>query len=100
MNYHSYLALAWVCLFTGRFEDAATYSTLGIQVNPGFSILHASLVASYANLDRLSEAQTAAARLFEVAPGWTISQFARMDVVQPERMEGLTSALRKAGLPE
>ncbi|MFA1624792.1 adenylate/guanylate cyclase domain-containing protein [Rhizobium mongolense] len=100
MNYHSYLALAWVCLFTGRFEDAATYSTLGTQVNPGFSILHASLVASYANLDRLSEAQTAAARLFEVAPGWTIGQFVRMDVVQPERMEGLAAALRKAGLPE
>ncbi len=100
MNYHSYLALAWVSLFTARFEDAAKYSALGIQVNPGFSILHASLVASYANLGRLVAARTAAARLLEVAPGWTISEFVRMDVVRPQLMHGLAAALRKAGLPE
>lgn len=100
MNYHSYLALAWVHLFTARFEDAAKYSSLGIQVNPGFSILHASLVASYANLDCLEAAQAAAVRLLEVAPSWTISEFVRMDVVRPQLMEGLASALRKVGLPE
>lgn len=100
MNYHSYLALAWVSLFTARFEDAVKYSALGIQVNPGFSILHASLVASYANLGRLEAARTAAARLLEVAPGWTINEFVRMDVVRPRLMDGLASALRKAGLPE
>lgn len=100
MNYHSYLALAWVCLFTDRFEEALTYSALGIQVNPDFSIAHASLVASYANLGRLDEARAAAARLIEVAPGWTIGQFVRMDVVRPELMENLAAALRKAGLPE
>ncbi|MBY5839642.1 adenylate/guanylate cyclase domain-containing protein [Rhizobium leguminosarum] len=100
MNYHSYLALAWVCLFTERFEEAISYSTLGIQVNPGFSILHASLVASYANLDRVSEAKAAGRRLLEIAPGWTIGQFVRMDVVRPQLMEALAAALRKAGLPE
>ncbi|RVI98962.1 adenylate/guanylate cyclase domain-containing protein [Sinorhizobium meliloti] len=100
MNYHSYLALAWVSLFTARFEDAVKYSALGIQVNPGFSILHASLVAGYANLDRMDAARTAAARLLEVAPGWTINEFVRMDVVRPQLMDRLASALRKAGLPE
>ncbi|WP_106796422.1 adenylate/guanylate cyclase domain-containing protein [Rhizobium sp. H4] len=100
MNYHSYLALAWVSLFTGRFEDAVKYSALGIQVNPGFSILHASLVASYANLHRLEAARAAAARLLKVAPDWTIGGFVRMDVVRPQLMKGLASALRKAGLPE
>ncbi|ARQ13624.1 adenylate cyclase 4 (plasmid) [Rhizobium etli] len=100
MNYHSYLALAWVSLFTARFEDAVKYSTLGIQVNPVFSILHASLVASYASLDRLEAARAAGRRLLEVAPGWTISAFVRMDVVRPQLMEGMASALRKAGLPE
>lgn len=100
MNYHSYLALAWVHLFTARFEDAVKYSSLGIQVNRGFGILHASLVASYANLDCLEAAQAAAVRLLEVAPSWTISEFVRMDVVRPQLMEGLASALRKVGLPE
>lgn len=100
MNYHSYLALAWVHLFTGRHEEAVDCAILGIQVNPGFSILHASLVAAYANLDRLDAARAAAARLLEVAPGWTIEGFVRMDVVRPELMQGFASALRKAGLPE
>ena len=27
LNYHAYLALAFVCLFTGRHEEAVTYST-------------------------------------------------------------------------
>lgn len=100
MNYHSYFALAWVHLFTGRYEDAVNYSTLAIEVNPGFSLLHASLVASYSNLGRRDDARAAAARLLEVAPNWTISEFVRMAVVRPQLMEGLASALRKAGLPE
>lgn len=100
MNYHSYLALAWVSLFTAPFEDAVRYSVLGTQVNPGFSILHASLVASYANRDRLETARTAAGRLLEIAPGWMISEFVRMDVERSQLMGGLASALRKAGLPE
>lgn len=100
MNYHSYLALAWVHLFTNKHAQAVEYAMLGIQVNPGFSILHASLVAAYANLDRLDEARAAASRLLEVAPGWTIESFVRMDVVRSELMAGLASALRKSGLPE
>jgi adenylate cyclase len=100
LNYHPYLALAWVCLFTGRFEEAASYSTLAIQANPGFSILHASLVASHANLDRLDQARAAAGRLLEMAPGWTIGGFVRMDLVRPHLMDGFATALRKAGLPE
>ena len=76
------------------------YSVLGTQVNPGFSILHASLVASYANRDRLEAARTAAGRLLEIAPGWMISEFVRMDVERSQLMGGLASALRKAGLPE
>jgi TolB-like protein/class 3 adenylate cyclase len=100
LNYHPYLALAWVCLFTGRFEEAASYSTLAIQANPGFSILHATLVASQANLDRLDAARTAAERLLEIAPAWTIGGFVRMDLVRPHLMDGFAAALRKAGLPE
>ncbi|MER8441216.1 hypothetical protein NKH36_32260 [Mesorhizobium sp. M1312] len=100
LNYHPYLALSWVHLFTERFEEAARYSTLAIQANPGFSILHATLVAAHANLDRLDAARTAAERLLEIAPGWTISSFVRMDLVRPHLMDGFATTLRKAGLPE
>jgi adenylate cyclase len=100
LNYHPYLALAWVHLFTGRFEQAVTYSTLAIQANPGFSLLHTGLVAGHVNLDRLDAARAAAQRLLEIAPGFTVSGFVRMDLVRPALMDAFAVALRKAGLPE
>lgn len=100
LNYHAYLALAFVCLFTGRHEEAVTYSTQAIQANPGFSLLHATLVASYANLDRLEAARVAARRLLEITPGFTVSGFARMAFARPQLMDAFVQALRKAGLPE
>ena len=57
LNYHPYLALASVYLFTERFEEAVTYSTKAIQSNPGFSVMHAYLVASHVNLGRFDAAQ-------------------------------------------
>lgn len=72
----------------------------GIQISPRFSILHASLVASYAYLDRMDAARKAAERLQEIAPDRTVGTFMRMDVVRPPLMERLGAALLKAGLPE
>lgn len=100
LNYHPYLALSWVAFFTGRYEEAATNASLAVQANPGFSVLHASLVAGHANLGRADAARAAAARLLEVAPEWTVSSFVRMGVVRPQLMESMASALRTAGLPE
>jgi hypothetical protein len=57
-------------------------------------------VASHASLDRLDAARVAAARLLEVAPGWTIGGFVKMDLVRPHLMDELAGALRKAGLPD
>ena len=57
LNYHPYLALASIYLFTARFEEAVTYSTKAIQSNPGFSVMHAYLVASQVNLGRFEAAR-------------------------------------------
>ena len=100
MNYHPYLALASVYLFTGRFEEAVTYSTKAIQSNPGFSVMHAYLVASHVNLGRFDAARAAAQRLLEIAPAFTIGGFARMGFVRQALMDAFVQALRKAGLPE
>jgi TolB-like protein/class 3 adenylate cyclase len=100
LNYHPYLALSWSCFFTGRLSEAATYAALAVEANPGFSVLHASVVAAQAELGRSDAAQEAATRLLEVAPEWTISGFVRMAVMRPASMEKLASALRKTGLPE
>jgi adenylate cyclase len=100
LNYHPYLALAFVYLFTDRFEEAVTCSTLGVQANPGFSLGHALLVASHANLDRLDAARAAAQRLIEIAPDFTVTGFLRMNLVRPSLMNALAEALRKAALPD
>lgn len=100
LNYHSYGALALVFLFTGRFEQAVTFSMLAVQSNPGFSVFHALLVASFALLGRVDAARSAARRLLEVAPDFSIAGFVRMGVYPRPRMEQIAGALHKAGLPE
>ena len=100
LNYHPYLALASVYLFTERFEEAVAYSTKAIQCNPGFSVMHAYLVASNVNLGRFDAARAAAQRLLEIAPAFTIGAFARMGFVRQALMDAFVEALQKAGLPE
>jgi TolB-like protein/class 3 adenylate cyclase len=98
LNYHPHLALSWVGLFNGRYEEAVNHAVLAIQANPGFSVLHASLVAGHARLGHTDAARAAASRLLEVAPGWTVDGFVRMEIVRPARMQELAEALRLAGL--
>lgn len=100
LNYHPYLALASICFFTGRYGDAATDSTKALQSSPGFSVMHAYLVASQINFGAVDAARAAAQRLLEIAPAFTIGAFARMEFVRPALMDVFVQALRKAGLPE
>ena len=100
LNYHPYCALGCACVFTGRFAEAVTYSTLAIQSNPHFSPLYVFLVASYASLDNLDAARATGRRLMEVAPDFTISGFVRYDLFRPHVIQGVAAALRKAGLPD
>jgi adenylate cyclase len=100
LNYHPYLALASTAFFTDRFEEAATYSSKALQSSPGFSVLHAYLVASHIKLGRPDAARAAAQRLLEIAPAFTIGAFARMGFVRQALMDAFVQALQKAGLPE
>jgi adenylate cyclase len=100
LNYHSYLALAWTYLFTGRIDESVANSTLAIQANPGFSPSHAGLVAGHVNRGQIESARAAGARLLEIAPGWTVGAFEKSAFVRPELMHPFAESLRKAGLPE
>ncbi len=99
LNYHAYCALALSALFAGRCREAASYAGLTIRANPAFSVAHAYLVAAHANLGDLEAARAAARGLLEVAPAFTVEAFARMDLFRPPLMQGLVSALSRAGLP-
>jgi TolB-like protein len=99
MNYHAYCALAVANLFAGVHAEAARFAALTIRANPGFSVPHAYLVASLVNLGDLEAARTAARRLLEVAPGFTVADFARMDLFRPALTAALAQALATAGLP-
>jgi adenylate cyclase len=100
LNYHPYLALGEAELFTGNPAQAIRYLNLAIQSNPGFSILHALLVASHTEIDNFEAAHAAVGRLLEAAPDFTVSGFVRMDVWRPHVMDGVAASLRKAGVPE
>jgi adenylate cyclase len=100
LNYHPNLALALICLFREKYEKAVHYVTLITQAKPHFSVPYALLVAGQVNLDRFDLAQVAAKRLLEIAPSFTISGFVRADYWDPQLMQMLAVALRKAGLPE
>jgi adenylate cyclase len=66
------------------------------------AILAADVVGYSALMERdeADAARAAAARLLDVAPGWTISGFVKMDLIRPQLMQEFAAALRKAGLPE
>lgn len=100
LNYHPYCALAVTYLFAGQFPEAVKYSTLAVQANPSFSVAHAYLVASQVGLGNMEAAQSAASRLLEVAPTFSVEAFVQMGVFRAPLYEGLAAALRKAGLPE
>ena len=100
LNYHPYCALAVTYLFVGQFPEAVKYSTLAVQANPSFSVTHAYLVASQVGLGNMEAARSAASRLLEVAPTFSVDAFVQMGVFRAHVYEGLAAALRKAGLPE
>ena len=100
LNYHPYLSLAVVGLFTDRAEEALANATLAVQSNQGFSALHALLIACNVRLARIDAARIAGQRLLSIAPDFTVSGFARMEIMRPQFWGVITDALREAGLPE
>lgn len=100
LNYHPYCALALTHLFTHAYGDAARYSALAVRANLGFSIPYAYLAASHVGSGNLEAARSASRRLLEVAPGFSVGNYLRTNLLRPHLMEELAVALRTAGIPE
>jgi len=99
-SWYSNLGIA--AFLADREEGAAEWARKAVQANPQFPGGYRTLAASYGNLGRLTEAETAREKLQELLPHLTIAHlrerlpyFRKLD-----DLERYLSGLKRAGLPE
>ncbi|MEX1108195.1 MAG: adenylate/guanylate cyclase domain-containing protein [Dongiaceae bacterium] len=100
MAYAAYIAIAIGRLVRGEDEAAAAAAQNCFQSNPYWSTAHVALAATNIRLGRIDAARTAAARVLELQPDFTIGAFNTIFDVHPSVAEPLSKLLKAAGLPE
>jgi adenylate cyclase len=99
--YVPYVGLAYAHFASRRFEEAAAAASRAMQSNPRFSVPYILRTAALAEAGRTADASAMALRLLELEPGLTTSVAIRSArYANPENIAALSSALRKAGLPQ
>ncbi|HLH51031.1 MAG TPA: tetratricopeptide repeat protein, partial [Roseiarcus sp.] len=98
-NYGPYLAISLGRLQRGDYESAAEAARKCFQANPNFSYAHMLLAATHAKLGRLDDAASAAKRVLELEPGYSIGGMCGAVGFHRSIAEPLSEALRMAGLP-
>ena len=96
----AYVGLAMAYSASGDFAATVEAAAKGIQANPRFSLLHVLHAAALSRLDRVAEAQAAAARVQECEPDFTISRFVQSHTGRADIWEPIGDALRRLGMPE
>ena len=86
-------------LFKGNFEAAIEWSLRSLATFNEWPMTFWSLVAAYAHLDRMEEANSALRKLQNIAPQTTIAYMQHHNWRYPERQAIMIEGLRKAGLP-
>jgi adenylate cyclase len=99
MNYASWFSIALGRLARGEYEAAAEAAQKTFQANPYWSYAHFMLAATHARLGRLDAAKSAAARVLELQPSFTISGTCASFDIHPSVAVPLSEALIAAGLP-
>ena len=88
----------------GAYEDAATWLTQSVAVNPNFATTRFLLAAAFGQLDRMAEAFAQARAALALNPGFTISRFrANPDCNNPvflKQRQNIYDGLQKAHVPE
>jgi adenylate cyclase len=100
MSYAPLLSVTLGHFQRGEFEAAAVAAHKVFQSNPFWSLGHVLLAATQARLARLDTAKSAAERVLELQPDFTISGLCASFDIQPLLATPLTEALIEAGLPE
>jgi len=99
MNFAPWFSITLGRLQRGEYEAAAEAAQKTFQANPYWSSAHFLLAATHAKLGRVDAAKSAAERLLELQPGFTISGTCAAFDIHPLVAEPLSEALSSAGLP-
>jgi tetratricopeptide (TPR) repeat protein len=99
MSYAPWLSITLGRFQRGEYEAAAEAAQRVFQANPYWSSAHFLLAAAHAKLGRLDAAKSAAARVLELQPGFTIGGTCAAFDVHPSLAAPLSEALSLAGLP-
>ena len=100
-NFTSENGTAAAHFLAGRYTDALKWSEKALQTKPNYAPAMRMLAASYASVDRLTEAQQTMTRMRQFDPDLCVANLAG---VTPFRSAAAiaryTDSLRRAGLPE
>ena len=99
MSYAPWFSITLGRFQRGEYETAAEAAHKVFQANPYWSMAHFLLAATHAKLGRLDAAKTAAKRVLELQPGFTISGTCAVFDIHPSIAAPLSEALSVAGLP-
>jgi len=99
MAYAPWFAITLGHISRGEDEAAAEAASKTFHSNPYWSSAHFVLAATRAKLGQLEEAKSAAARVIELEPGFTVSGLCSYFDIHPSVAEPLSKALAAAGLP-
>ncbi len=93
--------LAHAHMVSRDYETALDFAAKSLAINQNFDATYWMLIAGYAQLGRMQDAQTYLARLKELNPGITVQRIiAGQPSYEPERMVPIFDGLRMAGMPE
>jgi adenylate cyclase len=99
MSYAALLSVTLGHFQRGEFEAAHLAAHKVFQTNPFWSLAHVLLAATQVRVGRLDAARSAAVRVLELQPGFTISGLCASFDIHPSLATPLTEALKEAGLP-
>jgi adenylate cyclase len=90
-----------VLTFKGDYEEAVTVGQRVIRANPNFVNSYKAVIIALGHLERIDEAKDYVAKLLELEPDFTVSQFVRNYPIKKDTdRERLAYGLRVAGVPE
>src|SRR5712671_1141533 len=100
LNSHRHFGLALAHYLGFRYEKALGYAAQVVQRCPEWGLAHIVNVASLAQINRATDARTAAADLLRLKPEMTIAFLTDLPFAKASDRDHLAQGLRMTGLPD